>query len=256
MNIRVLSGDSVERTRHIPHIGVVAGTADGAALCYQTLCHGARDIMGLHREPQVTLHGFPAQLYLEAIDREDWKSVADLMSESATILAEAGADLVICPNNTLHRAFDLVASPVPWLHIAEVVVAEAARKKYQRVGLLGTQVVMEGPIYLPHLREAAIDPLLPDEQERIRLQHLIRTELITGQFISRSRAFLQQVIARMAVKGADAVILACTELPLLLGDESSAVPVLDSTRLLATAALRHVMTHPKEPAASAPQRGL
>ncbi len=231
----------------IPHIGIVAGTADGAALCYRSLCHQAREMPGIVPQPQVTLHGLPASLYLEAIERDDWRDVAALLSQSAAILGQAGADVVICPNNTLHRAVDLVVSPVPWLHIADVVVAEAARKKYERVGLLGTQVVMEGPLYLSRLDEAGIEPLLPGEQERIRLQHLIRTELIAGQFTHRSRSFVQEVIARMTVKGADAVILACTELPLLLGDESSALPVLDSTRLLAGAALRHVTTRTTEP---------
>lgn len=231
----------------IPHIGIVAGTADGAALCYRTLCHEAREIMANSLQPQVTLHGLPASLYLDAIERDDWRDVAALLSRSAAILGEAGAELVICPNNTLHRAFDLVDSPVPWLHIADVVVAEAASKKYRRVGLLGTQVVLASPLYLARLREADIEPMLPDEQERMRLQHLIRTELIAGQFTHRSRAFVQEVLDRMAVNGADAVILACTELPLLLADESTALPILDSTRLLATAALRHVAAAPVAP---------
>jgi aspartate racemase len=229
----------------IPHIGIVAGTADGAALCYRTLCHEAREIMAGSPQPQVTLHGLPASLYLEAIERDDWGDVAALLSRSAAILGEAGAELVICPNNTLHRAFELVASPVPWLHMADVVVTEAARKRYRRLGLLGTQAVMGSPLYLARLREAGIEAVLPDEPERIRLQHLIRTELIAGRFTHRSRSFVQQVIARMAVNGADAVILACTELPLLLGDETAALPVLDSTRLLATAAVRHVATRAK-----------
>jgi aspartate racemase len=265
VNLLMIGGHSVEASQsqdahdRTPHIGIVAGTADGAALCYRTICHEAPKVAGLSRQPQVTLHGVPADLYLDAIDRDDWSRVARLMSQSAATLASAGADLIVCPNNTLHRAVELVVSPIPWLHIAAVVVAEATRRRFRRIGLIGTHVVMEGPIYLPRLRQRQIEPLLPDEQERIRLQHIIRTELIAGRFTRRSRAVLQQVIARMAVNGADAVILACTELPLLLGDESTALPVLDSTRLLAMAALQHVTNRTKEATliqAATSQRGV
>ncbi|MDF0645779.1 MAG: amino acid racemase [Nitrospira sp.] len=231
-----------------PHIGIIAGTAEGAALCYRTLCHEAEKFMGRHAHPEITLHTFSLRSYFDLIDRDDWSGVADLLSRSASTLANAGADLIICPNNTLHRAYDLVHSPVPWLHIAAVVSEEAAGRKFQRVGLLGTQTVMEGTIYLPHLTRRGIEPVIPDTQARIRIQHIIRTELIGGYSNPESRSYLREVIAELAATGAEAVILGCTELPLILSDELSPIPLLDSTRLLAGSALQRVTSRRRDPA--------
>jgi len=223
--------------KHIPHIGIVAGTADGAALCYRTLCHEAEGLMGRHAHPEITMHALPLKAYLTSIDAADWSGVATLMSRSASVLAQAGAELIICPNNTLHRAFDLVSSPVPWLHIATAVGSEAVRRDFRRVGLLGTQVVMEGTVYQPILEQHGIEIVVPHAHERIALDRIIRMELIRGAYRPQSRKYVQDLISTMALDGVDAVILGCTELPLLLSDAPSRLPLLDSTRLLAAAAL-------------------
>jgi aspartate racemase len=226
----------------IPHIGIVAGTAEGAALCYRTLCLEAERVTGRrYAHPEITLHSFPLHWYLDAIDRGDWEGVAALMSQSAAKLEQAGADFIICPNNTLHRAFDLVESPVPWLHIAKPVGKEIAQHGWHRVGILGTQVVMEGSIYSHELEQREIEVVIPKGDDRARMQHIIRSELVAGQFTSESRLFLQKIISKMANEGAEAVILGCTELPLLLSEEQSTLPLLDSTRLLARAALSYVV---------------
>jgi aspartate racemase len=219
-------------SKQSPHVGILAGTAEGAALCYRTLCGEAEDVMGHNMHPEITLHSLPLCFYLDAIDRDDWAGVAGLMSQSASRLAQAGADFIICPNNTLHNAFELVESPVPWLHIVKPVVKEIARRRWRRVGILGTQIVMEGTMYSHRLKRQAIDVVIPKKTERVRLQHIIRTELVKGLFANRSRLFVQRVIAGMAAEGAEAVILGCTELPLLISEEQSALPLLDSTRLL------------------------
>ena len=218
------------------HIGIVAGTADGAALCYRALSH-AGELVTASLRPEITMHTVPLDFYLDAIDRDDWKGVAALMSRSASVLAQAGAELIICPNNTLHRAFEFVTSAVPWLHIATAVGAEAIRKDFRRVGLLGTRVVMEGTVYHPTFEQHGIEIVLPQPPERTELDGIIRTELIHGKYSRRSRQHLQDIISTMATSGVDAVILGCTELPLLLADVSTSLPLLDSTRLLATAAL-------------------
>ena len=222
---------------HMPHLGIVAGTADGAALCYRTLCHEAERLTGGRAYPEITMHALPLEAYLASIDAGDWSGVATLMSRSASLLAQAGAELIICPNNTLHRAFDLVVSPVPWVHIAAAVVAEATRRNYRRVGLLGTQVAMQGTVYQPIFEHHGIEIVLPPVPKRIELDRIIRTELIRGRYLPPSLAYVQDIISTMAASGADAVILGCTELPLLLSEEPSSLPLLDSTRLLATAAL-------------------
>lgn len=221
------------------HIGVVAGTAEGAALCYRILCLEAENAMGRRYVPEITLHSFPIHQYLDAIDRDDWGEVAALLSRSAAKLAQAGADFIICPNNTFHRAFSLVESPIPWLHIAKPVVTEVVERRWHRVGILGTQTVMEGSVYSQELQQSHIDVIIPEQDDRSRIQHIIRYELVAGQFTSKSRVFLQNIIAEMAAKGAEAVVLACTELPLLMAGDQAAVPLLDSTRLLAQAALRY-----------------
>jgi len=225
------------RLNHMPHIGIVGGTADGAALCYRTLCHEADRPIGRHAHPEITMHALPLKTYLASIDAGDWSGVAALMSQSAAVLAHAGAELIICPNNTLHCAFDLVVSPVPWLHIASAVEAEASRRKYRKVGLLGTQAVMEGSVYQPRFEKERIEIVLPPAAQRIELDRIIRTELIRGAYTPPSREHVRRIIDTMAAKGVEAVILGCTELPLLLQQELSALPLLDSTRLLASAAL-------------------
>ena len=221
----------------IPHIGIVAGTADGAALCYRSLCHEAGHLMGSHAHPEITMHALPLDAYLAFIDAGDWSSVAALMSRSASVLAHAGAELIVCPNNTLHRAFDLVVSEVPWLHIAAPVSAEANRRKYRRIGLLGTRVVMEGSVYQPMCEKQGVEIVLPPRPDRIELDRIIRTELIRGHYLDPSREYVRTIISTMAADGVDAIILGCTELPLLLPQELSDLPLLDSARLLATAAL-------------------
>jgi aspartate racemase len=227
-------------TPRIPHIGIVAGTAEGAALCYRTICLEAEHVMGRrYVHPEITLHSSPLHLYLNAIDRNDWRGVAALMSHSASKLARVGADFLICPNNTLHQAIDLVESPLPWLHIAKPVLEEIIQHGWRRVGILGTQIVMEGSIYSHALKQRDVETVIPAGADRVRIQHMIRSELIAGRFTSDSRLFLQKVISEMADEGVEAVILGCTELPLFLSEEQSILPMLDSTRLLARAALRY-----------------
>lgn len=222
---------------NIPHIGIVAATADGAALCYRTLCHEAERVLGRRAHPEITMHALPLEAYLASIDADDWAGVAALMSRSASVLAQAGAELIVCPNNTLHRAFDLIVSSVPWLHIADAVEAEAGRRRYRRVGLIGTQAVLEGAVYQTRFAKEGVEVVLPTDSERIQLDRIIRRQLIRGEYTLHSRERVGEIIARLAAAGVEAVILGCTELPLLVSQERSVLPLLDSTRLLAAAAL-------------------
>lgn len=228
------------RVERIPHIGIVAGTAEGAALCYRILCREAEAVMGRrYAHPEVTLHSFPLHRYVDAIDREDWSSVAVLLSQSAAKLVRSGAELIICPNNTLHKAFRFVESPIPWIHIAKPVVREVVARRWRRVGLLGTQTIMDGAIYSGQFRPFDVEVLAPRQKDRVRIQHIIRTELVAGVYGNTSARFVRKVIAELASMGAEAVILGCTELPLLMSNHQTAVPLLDSTCLLAHAALRY-----------------
>lgn len=218
------------------HIGIVACSAEGAALCYRTICLEGAEYMGENWHPEVTMHTYSLGQYAEI---GDWSEVGGLMLASAEKLAKAGADFVICPDNTIHEAFDEVAgkSPIPWLHIAEVVADEAARKGYKKLGLLGTNYLMEGPVYPPKLSARGIECETPEPDERRAINEIIFDQLVKGQFTDESRLYFARVIDRLRVKGCDAVVLGCTEIPLLVTQESSSLPILDSTRLLARAAL-------------------
>jgi aspartate racemase len=225
------------------HIGIVACSAEGAALCYRTICLEGSGLMGKHAHPEVSMHTHPLSEYVKFIEPGDWASVAGLMLSSAEKLARAGADFLICPDNTIHQAFEFVAhrSPRPWLHIAQEVTAEAKHCHYKRLAVLGTRYLMEGPVYPEKLEAAGLEYRIPGQKERERINQIIFDELVNAQFTPRSLACFTEVIRAMKEDGCDAVVLGCTEIPLLVTEESSPLPILDSTRLLARAAVRKAL---------------
>lgn len=218
------------------HIGIVACSAEGAALCYRTICTEGSRYLGEHAHPEVSMHTHPLSGYMEAIGRDDWDAVGELMLSSARKLASVGAEFLLCPDNTIHRAFAYVEarSPLPWLHIARVVMAEAQRRGFRRIGLTGTRYLVESEVY-PR------DLVRPDAEERAEINRIIFEELVYGVFEPESTAYFQKVIERFREQGCDAVILGCTEIPLILSDDNSPLPTLDSTRLLARAALERAV---------------
>ena len=222
------------------HIGIVACSAEGAALCYRTICIEGANLMGSYAHPEVTMHTFPLSEYIRYIEAGDWEGVASLMLSSVAKLAKVGADFAICPDNTIHQAFDLVVrkSPIPWLHIAEEVATAAKRRNYKRLGILGTRFLVEGPVYPGKLAAIGIEHRIPEVEEQKRINAIIFNELLYGHFSSESRAYFNEVIGRLKSQGCDAVVLGCTEIPLLVTEEDSPLPTLDSTRLLARAALK------------------
>jgi aspartate racemase len=222
------------------HIGIVACSAEGAALCYRTICTEAAATLGRHMHPEVTMHTHCLGDYMKAIERDDWDAVAELMLSSARKLQLCGAQLLISPDNTIHRSYARVAkeSPLPWLHIAEEVAASAREHGFRQLAITGTKYTMEGPVYPEVLSRCGIEYRVPSPLDRGRIDQIIFDELTNGVFRSESLGVLCGVISRMKAEGCDAVVLGCTELPLLVGNESSPLPVLDSTRLLARAALR------------------
>jgi aspartate racemase len=222
------------------HIGIVACSAEGAALCYRTICLEGTQFLGPHNHPEVSLHTHPLAAYMACIYAHDWAGVAELMLSSADKLAKAGADFLICPDNTIHQAFDLVEhrAPRPWLHIAQEVANEARRCHYKRLGVLGTRYLMEGPVYREKLRAAGLDYRIPGPKEREHINQIIMDELVNAQFTPRSLAYFTEVIRALGDEGCDSVVLGCTEIPLLVSPDSSPLPTLDSTRLLARAAVR------------------
>ncbi len=224
------------------HIGIVAVSAEGAALCYRTICAEGAAHLGPHAHPEITMHTIPLSEYMVHISSGDWQEVGNLMLRSARKLAEAGAQLLISPDNTVHQAFDSYdmekETGLPWLHIGQAVANEALTRRFRKVGILGTRFLMEGPVYPSRLGAAGIERLIPGKLDRERINQIIFDELVYGRLEDSSRQYFCSVIEGLKLAGCQAVVLGCTEIPLLISDEVSPLPCLDSTRLLARAALK------------------
>ena len=232
-----------ETTVMTQHIGIVGCSAEGASLCYRTICVEGATLLGPHAHPEVSMHTPSLADYVACLDRGDLAGVGELMLGSAHKLANIGADFLICPDNTVHQAFAYVAprSPLPWLHIAEVVAAEAVKRGFRRLALTGTRWLVDSEVYPEKLAARGLEFLRPDPAERDEIHRIVMEELVYGTFKPEAIAYFQTVTDRLRLAGCDAMILGCTELPLIIDDTKSSLPTLDSTRLLARAALRRAV---------------
>lgn len=225
------------------HIGIVAGSAKGAALCYRTICLEAPAVMGEHNHPEITMNSVPMAKHMQHVRDNDWKALAEALAASAHKVAKAGADFAICPDNTYHQAFRYLIpqSPIPWLNIANAVAEEAHRLGCVRLGILGTKYLMEGPVYPEALEPFKIESKIPDEVDRERINEIIFKELVNGLLPEASRLYFNEVAGKLKARGCDAVVLGCTEIPLIVRPDDTPLPTLDSTRLLARAALKRAL---------------
>ena len=214
-------------------IGIVACSAEGAALCYRTIAREGKELLGEHDHPEVSMHTHALAEYMKCIGRNDWAGVGELILSSANKLAQIGARFLVMPDNTIHQALPFIASrlPLPLLHIADVVVAAAKERGFRRLGLTGTKYLVRSEVY-------PADLVRPTDAEREEINRIIFEELVYGVFKPEAVRYFQRVIERLKGEGCDAVVLGCTEIPLIMNDGNSPLPTLDSTRLLARAALR------------------
>lgn len=226
------------------HIGIVACSAEGAALCYRTICAKAQVVMGEHIHPEISMHNYALEKYMVHVRAGDWQEVGQLMLSSCRKLIQIGADFAICPDNTIHEAFDFVKaeSPIPWLHIADVVGQEAQLKGFKRIGITGTKYLMTGPVYPKALEKLGILYEIPGSDDRERIDDIIFQQLVSGVIKEESRLYFNMVIQKFKDQGCDAAVLGCTEIPLLVDPGDCPLPVLDSTRLLARAALEKALS--------------
>jgi len=222
------------------HVGIVGCSYEGAALCYRTICAEGEKLAGAYAHPEISMHTPPFVRYVSLLDGGDWRGVGELMLASAGMLARMGADFVVCPDNTIHQALPHIEnlSPVPWLHIAEVVASEAKARGFRRIGILGTRWLVESEVYPEKLAAQGIAYVRPTSKEREGIHRIIMEQLVHGEKKPEAIRYHQRVIARLKEEGCDAVVLGCTEIPLLMNDDNSPLPTLDSTRLLARAATR------------------
>jgi aspartate racemase len=227
----------------VKHIGIVACSAEGAALCYTTICIEAQDKLFKYRHPEITMHTPPLADYMQYIWDGSWDKVADLMLRSTQIVANAGAEFAICPDNTIHQAYPLMVSksPIPWLHIAEVVGEEAKKQKFRHLGILGTKYLMNSSVYTDSLKKFRIMSEIPKVPDQEKVDRIIFEELVNGIITEESRKEFNKIIQKLAKNGCDAVVLGCTEIPLLVDPNDCPLPTLDSTRLLARAAITRAL---------------
>jgi aspartate racemase len=227
-------------------VGIVACSAEGAALCYRTICAEGAALLGPHAHPEVAMHSHSLADYVRCLEQGDLQGVAGLMLSSARKLAAAGAQFLVCPDNTIHQALHLVEphSPLPWLHIARVVADEAAARGFCRLGITGTGWLVDSDVYPQALSARGLAFERPTQEERDATHRVIMEELVNGILREEGVATFQRVYARMKQSGCDAVVLGCTEIPLIINDANSPLPTLDSTRLLARAALRRAVGNP------------
>ncbi|MEU8799955.1 amino acid racemase [Spirillospora sp. NPDC048819] len=228
----------IEQERNVEHLGILAHSAEGAALCFRTFCQEGFRELGPDDHPDVTLDLIALARSMPAWDAGDHDSIRATLAESVRRLAAAGAGFFVCPDNTAHMALERPGDDLalPGLHIAQVVADRAARDGRTRVGVLGTRYTMDGPVYPRELAARGIAAEVPDAGDRETVNEIIFKELVNGVVSGESRRRYVQIIERLAERGCDAVALVCTEIPLLVTPDVSPLPTLDSTRLLARAA--------------------
>jgi aspartate racemase len=220
--------------------GILAHSSEGAALCFLTFCREGFREMGRHMHPDVMLDCTAMARAMPAWEAGDLPAVRAIMAESVERLAAGGCDFFACPDNTAHIALEMdgPAFALPGLDIADVAAERASSLGMTRVAVLGTRFTMAGPVYRRALPAVGIEPAFPNDGERADIDRIIFDELVEGVFTDASRRRYVEIIQRMKdEEGCDGVALVCTEIPLLVTADVSPVPILDSTRLLARAAL-------------------
>ena len=225
-------------------IGIVAHSAEGAALCFLTACREGAIHLGTHMHPNIVMSAVPMGLSLKAWEANDLLAVAKFLAQGVQQVADAGADFFVCPDNTAHIALEKVANdlPLPGLHIAEVVCHEITKRGWKNIGLLGTRWTMTGPVYERALKQRGLEKLIPDEATREKLNAAIFDELCNGIFNQGTTEVFLNAIEDLKSRGAECAILGCTEIPLIVSAENSALPPIDSTRLLAQYAVREAVS--------------
>lgn len=230
-------------SRFMKTIGIAAHSAEGGALCFITACREGAGPLGMHMHPPIVLSAVPMGLSMPGWESGDHAAVATYLTKGIQQVADAGADFFICPDNTAHLVLESIVAdlPLPGIHIAHVVCHEIQSNGWKRVGLLGTKWTMDGSVYAKSLRDHGMERLVPDESTRVKINDAIFGELCCGVFTpSTTNAFLDAIQA-LKERGAECVILGCTEIPLIVTPENSPLPILDSTRLLASYAVREAV---------------
>ena len=225
-------------------LGIVAHSAEGAGLCFLTACREGGLQLGPHMHPTIVMSAVPLAYSMPGWETDDHEAVAEFLSQGVRMVAAAGADFYVCPDNTAHIVLEPIAAdlPIPGLHIAEVVCHEIISSGWKRVGLLGTKWTMTGPVYAGALQQRGLERLIPEEPVREKLNTAIFDKLCQAIFDDESTQLFLNAIEELKERGAECVILGCTEIPLIVTAANSPLPILDSTRLLARYAVKEALS--------------
>ena len=223
------------------HIGIVGITAEGASLCYKTICSESSKILGMNRHPEISLHNLPFHKFIEPFNKKDWKALAEIINNSIKKLASIGTDFAIIPANSVHFAFREIKkiSPIPVLSIVEIAAEECKEKKYKKVGILGVGMTMSDGLFDSSLKKYGIKTAIPSKSEQKIISDVIYNEIVPAKVTNKSINKIINIIKSLKQKCCDAVILGCTELPLVIDKNNSPLPLIDTTRLLAEKALEY-----------------
>lgn len=220
-------------------IGLIGGMSwESTLLYYQTLNREvSRRLGGLH-SARILMHSLDFEEVVRGQKAGDWVSLSRLLRKAAQGLAGAGADCLLICTNTMHKIADEVAVEglPPLLHIADVTGQAILGRGLRRVALLGTRYTMEQSFYMDRLARMGIECMVPPQAQRDEVHRIIFEELCLGDFREESRQTLQNIVADTALRGAEGVILGCTELPLILRATDLSLPLFDTTELHAMAA--------------------
>ena len=222
------------------HIGIVAVSPEGSALCYRDIFRYASKRLGERGHPVVTLHNLPMKVYVDAVISENWQAVGDMLSLSASVLAAAGAEFCIVPDNLLQYGVHLAEhnSPIPWLTMTDLVCEAVKNDGCSAVGIIAAKLVAFGSTYQTSLGLKGVRVVAPDEKSATMIDDILFRELLAGIVRPESKRRVLDVVAQFKERGCDGIVLACTEAPLLIDQSDSPLPIYDSAKLLAEGALR------------------
>lgn len=229
------------------HIGIVAVSPEGSALCYRDIFRHAKRLIGDQGHPTVSLHNIPVETYIAAVLRNDWPAVGQMLLTSAKVLANAGAEFCILPDNLMQHGVHLAehASPIPWLTMTDLVAAAVERDNRKIVGLIGTRLVMHGSTYQTHLGLKKIQVLIPEKGDVEEVDAVIFRELLFGDVRPDSQRRVLEIISNLKAAGCEGVILGCTEASLMINPQNCPLPLYDPAELLAEGAVRMAIGQPR-----------
>lgn len=226
-------------------IGLIGGMSWESTLPYYRLINQgvARELGGFH-SAKIAMYSVDFA-EIEALQRAgEWERSGEVLADAARRLKASGADFVVLCTNTMHKVAHAIedATDLPFLHITDPTARAIRAAGFDTIGLLGTRFTMEQAFYRDRLAEHGVQAIIPDAQDRDDIHRIIYDELVKGVISDDSRAVARQVIARLVAQGAQAIILGCTELALLIGDADSPVPLFDTCALHADAVVAYALT--------------